>query len=69
MSNRFNYKLLEIATKDEDTFMQIVKEESMAIPGSVRMFLTDKIRNAVSTLEDNHMARLKILNALETVGL
>ncbi|MBI5682870.1 MAG: hypothetical protein HZC45_06880 [Deltaproteobacteria bacterium] len=69
MSNRFNYRLLEIATRDENAFLQIVKEESMEIPGSVRMFLTDKIRNAVSVLEDNNRTRLKILNALEIVGL
>ncbi|MBI5327346.1 MAG: hypothetical protein HZB80_03495 [Deltaproteobacteria bacterium] len=69
MSAKFNYDLIELASRNEKAFIQLVKKESTVMPASVRLFLADKIRNAITGLEKNHNARVKILNALETIGI
>lgn len=55
---------LQIACRDNNGFEAIVKRESKAIPIPVRMFLQDKIRNAVAANEPE-----KIISALQMVGL
>lgn len=69
MRHKFNNELVELAVKDEERFMKKVKEESMTIPASVRIFLADAIRNALVGLENDHHARVKILDALKVVGI
>jgi len=69
MTDKINHELIELASRNEQAFLQLVKKESVVMPASVRLFLADKIRNAITVLEKNHNARLKILNALETIGI
>lgn len=60
--------MLHIACKEEAAFLSLVKTESAKIPLSVRMFLADRIRNALMGMEDDERVK-DIENALDAVGI
>ncbi|MBI5327024.1 MAG: hypothetical protein HZB80_01860 [Deltaproteobacteria bacterium] len=60
-------ELLEIACKNEGKFIEIVRRESSNIPLPVRMFIADKIRNAVMGMDEKRSRT--ITEALATVGI
>ena len=60
--------MLHLACNEEAAFLSLVKTESAKIPLSVRMFLADRIRNALMGMEDEE--RVKVIeNALDAVGI
>lgn len=60
--------MLHLACKEEVAFLSLVKTESAKIPLSVRMFLADRVRNALMGLEDDERVK-DIENALDAVGI
>lgn len=65
----FDFKdMLNFACKEEAAFLSLVKAESSKIPLSVRMFLADRIRNALMGMEDEERVKV-IKDALEAVGI
>jgi len=60
--------MLHLACNEEAAFLSLVKTESAKIPLSVRMFLADRIRNALMGLEDDERVK-DIENALDAVGI
>ena len=60
--------MLHLACNEEAAFLSLVKSESSKIPLSVRMFLADRIRNALMGMEDEE--RIKVIkDALDAVGI
>lgn len=60
--------MLHLACNEEAAFLSLVKAESAKIPLSVRMFLADRIRNALMGMEDEERVK-DIENALNAVGI
>lgn len=61
-------ELLRLACNDEQAFLKVVQEESVAIPASVKMFLADQIRNALMGEKKSQKAKI-IEKALAVVGI
>jgi len=61
-------KMLHLASRKEAAFLALVSAESEKIPLSVRMFLADQIRNALTGMEDTERVEI-IVRALDTVGI
>lgn len=60
--------MLHMACNEEAAFLSLVKAESAKIPISVRIFLADRIRNALMGMEDDE--RVKVIDdALDAVGI
>jgi len=60
--------MIHLACTSEVAFLDLVRAESEKIPLSVRIFLADRIRNALMCMGDNEHAGV-IENALEVVGI
>lgn len=60
--------MLHLACNEEAAFLSLVKAESAKIPLSVKMFLADRIRNALMGMEDDERVK-DIENALDAVGI
>jgi len=63
-----SYDLIRLASTDEETFLRIVRTDSRMIPCSVRLFLADRIRNALVGITDKRSASV-IEAALREVGI
>lgn len=62
------YGLVRLSCAGEETFLEMVRADSGRIPESVRLFLGDRIRDALMGLEDEERARA-IEEALSEVGI
>jgi len=66
-NDEFN-ELLALSTTDKERFLKLVRKEKDNIPMSVRLFLSDKIRNILAGMEDREKAK-KIAKVLSEVGI
>jgi len=63
-----SYDLVRLACVDEESFLDVVRMDSERIPCSVRLFLADRIRNALVDMKDEESARV-IETTLREVGI
>lgn len=62
------YALIRLASVDEEAFLEVVRNDSVRIPVSVKLFPGDRIRNALTGMENDERA-MRIVEALDELGI